>query len=82
MICNNSQYQILKHCGEVMPLPRMAARKYLAMDLVDPEVDFVALARSFSVEAQRITEPDELSERVRTALAGDRPMLLDVAISR
>ncbi len=82
VICNNAQYQILKHCGEVMPLPNMAARQYLAMDLVQPEIDFVALSRSLGVEAWRITEPEELSERVRQALIGDKPQLFDVAIAR
>ena len=65
-----------------MPLPHMAARQYLAMDLVQPEIDFVGLARSLGVEAQRITEPEELSERVRESLAGDEPQLFDVAITR
>src|SRR6185437_1613730 len=82
IICNNAQYQILKHCGDVMPLPRMAVRQYLAMDLVQPEVDFVALARSLGVEAHRITEPEELTDRVRESLSGDRPRLFDVPITR
>ncbi len=82
ILCNNAQYQILKHCGEVMPLPRMAARQYLAMDLVEPEIDFVALAQSLGVEARRIAEPAELSERVRESWAGDKPQLFDVAIAR
>ncbi|HEY7312503.1 MAG TPA: thiamine pyrophosphate-binding protein [Gemmataceae bacterium] len=82
ILCNNAQYQILKHCGDVMPLPNMAAKQYLAMDLVQPEIDFVALSRSLGVEARRITEPEELSERVRESLAGDKPQLFDVAISR
>jgi benzoylformate decarboxylase len=82
ILCNNAQYQILKHCGDVMPLPHMAARQYLAMDLVQPEIDFVNLARSLGVEARRITEPQELSERVRESLAGDKPCLFDVAITR
>jgi benzoylformate decarboxylase len=82
ILCNNAQYQILKHCGDVMPLPNMAARQYLAMDLVQPEIDFVSLARSLGVEAHHITEPEELSERVRESLAGDKPQLFDVAISR
>jgi benzoylformate decarboxylase len=82
VICNNAQYQILKHCGDILPLPRMAAGQYLAMDLVEPEIDFVALARSLGVEAHRVTEPDELGERVRAALAGDKPQLFDVPISR
>jgi benzoylformate decarboxylase len=81
VICNNAQYQILKHCGGMLPLPRMAAGQYLAMDLVEPEIDFVALARSLGVEAHRVTEPDELGERVRASLAGEKPQLFDVPIS-
>jgi benzoylformate decarboxylase len=50
--------------------------------LVQPEIDFVGMARSLGVEARRITEPEELSERVREALAGDKPQLFDVAIRR
>jgi benzoylformate decarboxylase len=80
ILCNNTQYQILKHCGEVMPLPRMKAKQYLAMDLVKPEIDFVGLARSLGVEAHRVSEPEELSDRVRAALAGDKPCLFDVPI--
>ncbi len=82
IICNNAQYQILKHCGDVLPLPHMAARRYVGMDLVQPEIDFVALARSLGVEAHRISAPDELTERVRCSLTGDRPQLFDVPITR
>jgi benzoylformate decarboxylase len=82
VICNNAQYEILKHCGEVMPLPHMAAKRYLGLDLVDPEIDFVALARSFGVEAHRVTEPDELGERVRASLQGNKPQLFDVPLAR
>jgi len=82
VICNNAQYLILKHCGDAMPLPRMAARQYLGMDLVQPEIDFVGLARSLGVEARRVTEPEELSAQVEASLTGDRPVLFDVAITR
>jgi benzoylformate decarboxylase len=82
IICNNAQYQILKHCGDVLPLPRMAAKQYVAMDLIEPEIDFVSLARSLGVEAQRITEPDDLCQSVRASLAGDKPRLFDVPIVR
>jgi benzoylformate decarboxylase len=82
LVCNNAQYQILKHCGDVMPLPNMAKKQYLAMDLVHPEIDFVSLSRSLGVQAERITEPAELSQRVRESLAGDKPQLFDVVIAR
>jgi benzoylformate decarboxylase len=60
----------------------LAQANYPAMDLVQPEVDFVALARAFGVEAHRVAEPDDLSERVREALARTEPLLLDVPIER
>jgi thiamine pyrophosphate-dependent acetolactate synthase large subunit-like protein len=54
----------------------------LPMDLVEPEVDFVGLARSFGVKAHRVTEPDELSERMFDSLNPTEPILLDVPIER
>ena len=53
-----------------------------ALAMVPPEVDFVALARSLGVEAHRVAEPEELSERVRESLSGDKPTLFDVPLAR
>jgi thiamine pyrophosphate-dependent acetolactate synthase large subunit-like protein len=66
----------------VMSLSRLAQENYPAMDLVEPEVDFVSLARSFGVKAHRVTEPDELSERMHDSLNRTEPILLDVPIER
>jgi benzoylformate decarboxylase len=82
IVCNNAEYQILKDCARLLPLPRMATGRFLAMDLVQPEIDFVGLAKSLGVEAQRVTEPEELSDRLRASLAGDKPVLLDVPLVR
>ena len=81
VVCNNAQYQILKFGAKIMQLPRAMEDRYLAMDLVDPQIDFVALAQSLGVEAHRVAEPDQLSDRVKESLAGDKPVLLDVPIS-
>jgi benzoylformate decarboxylase len=82
IVCNNAEYQILKDCARLLPLPRMAAGRFLAMDLVQPEIDFVGLARSLGVEAYRVTEPEQLGGRLRASLAGDKPVLLDVPLVR
>jgi benzoylformate decarboxylase len=82
VIANNAQYKILKVSGNVMQLPRIVQGNYLAMDLVEPEVDFVGLARSFGVRAYRVAEPDELSDRLRDAPDRGEPVLLDVPIER
>lgn len=80
VVCNNSQYRILKVCGDVMPLPEMARRNYLGMDLVDPAVDFVQLAQAFGVKAERTDGADELSDRLAAALAADEPRLIEVTM--
>jgi benzoylformate decarboxylase len=82
VICNNAQYQILKIGARGMQLPAALGGRFVGQDLVDPEIDFVALARSLGVDAARITEPDELSQRVAESLRGGRPTLFDVPIQR
>lgn len=82
VICNNAQYQILKVCGQGLNLPQAKDGRFEGVDLVGPELDYLALARGFGVEAHRVTEPDELAVRVREALRGDRPVLFDVPIAR
>jgi len=82
VICNNAQYQILKLCGKSLSLPEAGKEQFEGCDLVGPELDYLALAKGFGVEAHRVTEPDELADRVAAAFRRDKPILLDVPISR
>lgn len=80
VISNNSQYQILKAGARALGLPAAQVGRFVGMDLAEPRVDLVGLARSLGVAAQRVSEPDELSELLAQSLAGDAPRLLDVTI--
>jgi benzoylformate decarboxylase len=82
VICNNAQYQILKLCGRSLNLDQAAREQFEGVDLVGPEIDYLSLAKGFGVEAHRVTEPDELADRVAAGLRGNKPLLLDVPISR
>jgi benzoylformate decarboxylase len=82
VIANNAQYEILKVCGDVMALPELRDPACPGMNLVQPEIDFVGLAKAFGVEAQRITEPSELSDAVRASFTANKPRLLEVPIAR
>ncbi len=82
VIANNAQYQILKVGARGLQLPHALAGKYEALEIVDPEIDFVVLAQSLGVEAVRITEPDELSDALQQSWTSDRPRLIDVPITR
>ncbi len=83
VICNNAQYQILKAGAGGFGLPAAKSGQFVGMDLVGPELDMVGLAQSLGVQAERITEPDELAQKVAQSLAaGDAPRLFDVPIER
>jgi benzoylformate decarboxylase len=81
VIPNNAQYKILKVCGDVMSLPELNRPDCPGMNIAQPLVDFVGLARAFGIEAERVADPDELTDRARTALTGDKPVLLEVPIA-
>jgi benzoylformate decarboxylase len=82
VICNNAQYQILKIGAVNMGLEEAGRGRFVGMDITGPEVDFVGLAQSLGVRAERISEPDQLSDLVSQSLAGNEPRLFDVQISR
>jgi len=80
VITNNLQYKILKECAGVLNLPDAQAGRFLGLDVVDPAIDYVGLARSFGVAARRITEPAELAEAVAASLLADAPQVIEVPI--
>ncbi|HVA44968.1 MAG TPA: thiamine pyrophosphate-binding protein [Pirellulales bacterium] len=82
VVANNAQYHILKVGSQQLRLPAAMRGEFEALDLSQPEIDMVGLAKSLGVEAQRVGDPDELAERVSKSLAGDVPRLFDVPIQR
>jgi benzoylformate decarboxylase len=77
VIANNRGYRILKERLKSM----RGTERFIGMDLRDPEIDFVGLARSLGVPAQRIDDPDALRPAVQAGIAGGRPTLLDVRVA-
>lgn len=80
LITNNSEYRILKDCAGVLKLPQAAAGRYRGLDLTDPAIDFIGLARSLGVAARRVSEPDDVAQAVRESLQADEPRLIEVPV--
>jgi benzoylformate decarboxylase len=76
VICNNGGYRIIKQRLNSFH----GSRHFVGMDFVVPSVDFVALAGSMGVEAQRITDVGELGPAIGAAIARRAPVLLDVVV--
>jgi benzoylformate decarboxylase len=77
VIANNRGYRILKDRMKAL----RGAEFYQGMDLLDPPFDFVGLARSMGVSAERIESPDALTMALREAQSAGEPRLLDVSVS-
>jgi benzoylformate decarboxylase len=80
VIVNNRSYRILKQ--RVNALKGHAAQSdiYVGMDLVEPAIDHVGLARSLGLAAGRAETIPETLRLLREALASGAPTLIDVAV--
>jgi benzoylformate decarboxylase len=80
-VVNNRQYLILKNYLRGMKAETVRTGRFVAMDLDEPPVDFVALARSMGVAGTRVEKAGDVGDAVQTALAIGRPHLLELPIS-
>ena len=82
VVPNNSSYAILK--SGMLSLDLASAKRgiYPGMDLVEPTIDYVGLARSLGVRAERVEKPASLHDVLASCLAHPGPTLVDVAIDR
>ena len=82
VVANNASYAILKSGMLTFGLPAAKRGVFPGMDLVDPEIDYLALARSMGVLAVRVDKPGGLRDVLARALAHEGPALVDVLIDR
>ena len=82
VIFNNMSYRILKQ--RVHALRGHAAQTdiYVGMDLVDPPVDFIGVARALGVRADRATTLGDATDLLKQALGNGGPHLIEVMLDR
>jgi len=82
IVMNNREYNILKNFMRSQPHYTSARTgRFIAMDLRNPTIDFLALAGSMGMQGQRVSEADAISETVRRAIASNEPNLIEILIS-
>jgi benzoylformate decarboxylase len=82
LICNNAQYMILKRRLHDYGGAAAKAETYIGLDMTEPEVDFLALARAMGVHGVRADTADAVSKALREAMSRHGPTLIDVPIER
>jgi benzoylformate decarboxylase len=77
VIANNRGYRIIKE--------RLVAfrktDKFTGMDIREPELDFVSLAKSMGLAARRVTDPQDIAPALRAAFASGKPNLIDLRVA-
>jgi benzoylformate decarboxylase len=58
------------------------ADNFVGMELNDPTIDFVGLARSLGCASVRVERPHDLAPALSEALQSPLPYLVDVAVER
>jgi benzoylformate decarboxylase len=82
VIFNNSSYRILKQ--RLVAQRGLAAQvdRFVGMELTDPAIDYVGLARSLGVAAERATSVHDVTDLVAKGLKSEAPLLIDVPVDR
>jgi benzoylformate decarboxylase len=80
VILNNGAYRILKQRVNALRGHSAQTGRYVAMDLVDPPIDFVGMARSLGVRAERATTLDAVRAALAAAFSATGPSLIDIEI--
>ena len=82
VILNNTSYRILKQRLHAMRGLAEQADSYVGMELIDPKIDFVGLARSLGIKAERARTVHDATDLLKSALNGGGAMLIDVELDR
>jgi len=77
----NREYLILKNYLRTRKGESVEKDRYVAMQITDPDVDYVSLAASMGVAATRVDHAGDIGDVVQGALASGAPHLVEIPIS-
>ena len=82
VILNNGSYRILKQRTNALKAHAMQNDRYVGMDLTNPEIGFMDLARAFGLAAHQAKSLPRVRELLASALASSAPTLIEVEVDR
>ena len=81
IVMNNCEYNILKQFMRSQQnytlTPRISS---MAMDIVAPAIDFIALGQSMGVPARRIVRAGDITAAVEAGIASGKPNLIEIVV--
>jgi benzoylformate decarboxylase len=82
VIFNNTSYRILKQRLVMLRGLAEQADNFVGMELNDPAIDFVGLARSLGIDGHRAATVKDTTDLIGKALQSGKAMLIDVDMER
>lgn len=77
VIINNRSYRIIKE----RLLAMRGTDAFVAMDMNDPAIDFVGVAKGLGMDAHCVTDPAKISDVLKSAIASGKPTLVEVVVA-
>ncbi len=81
VIFNNRRYGVLQNVAKSLGYANAKAGRFVGMDVVDPAIDFQALAASMGVPAERANDRESIGAAIDRALKREGPSLVEIPIS-
>jgi benzoylformate decarboxylase len=82
IVMNNCEYNILKNFMKSQPhynlTPKICS---IALDIVNPVIDFIALGQSMGVPATRVVRAGDITAAVEAGIKSGKPNLIEIVIS-
>jgi benzoylformate decarboxylase len=82
VIFNNSSYRILKQRLHAQRGLAAQVDRFVGMELTDPAIDYVGLARALGIAAERAKTVHEVTDLIARGIKSDAPLLIDVPVDR
>ncbi len=81
VVMNNREYNILKnYMRSKTEYASVRSNRFIAMDLVDPAIDFLSLARAMGVPGRRIERASDIAPAIEAGIASRAPNLIEIMI--
>jgi benzoylformate decarboxylase len=81
VVMNNREYNILKNfLRRQTGYLSHRANHFIAMDITDPPIDYLAMARSMGVPGRRIDRPQDIAPAIEAGIASGQPNLIEIII--
>jgi benzoylformate decarboxylase len=80
VVFNNRRYGVLQNVAKSLGYANAKAGRFVGMDVVDPAIDFQALAASMGVPAERANDREAIGAAVAQALKREGPSLIEIPI--